>query len=80
MKLITDRWYSVVMPILQFLMGAGQFFILWYMGRGILRGDMTLGYMQQISSYITMLYSPLFLVLELFAQARKCFRLGRQDI
>lgn len=60
MKLITDRWYSVVMPILQFLMGAGQFFILWYMGRGILRGDMTLGYMQQISSYITMLYSPLF--------------------
>lgn len=56
----TEQRYGIFMPILQFLMGAGQFFILWYMGRGILRGDMTLGYMQQISSYVSMLYTPLF--------------------
>lgn len=55
-----ERWFSVVMPVLNFLMGIGRFFIIWYMGRQIIGGEMTLGYMQQITSYTTMLYSPLF--------------------
>ncbi len=51
-------WYSI-MPIMQFLMCFGEFIILFYVGNGILQGDMTLGQMSQFSLYASMLYTPL---------------------
>lgn len=41
-------------------MGIGEFFVIYYVGRHILDGTMTLGYMQQIVSYVSMVYAPLF--------------------
>ncbi len=51
-------WYAI-MPIMQFLMCFGEFIILFYVGNGILQGDMTLGQMSQFSMYASMLYTPL---------------------
>ncbi len=51
-------WYSL-MPIMQFLMCFGEFIILFYVGNGILDGDMTLGEMSKFSMYAGMIYGPL---------------------
>ncbi len=51
-------WYSI-MPIMQFLMCFGEFIILFYVGNGILGGDMTLGEMSKFSMYASMIYGPL---------------------
>ncbi len=54
-------WYAI-MPIMQFLMCFGEFIILFYVGNGILGGDMTLGQMSQFSMYASMLYTPLRMI------------------
>ncbi len=51
-------WYSL-MPIMQFLMCFGEFIILFYIGNGILGGNMTLGEMSKFSMYASMIYGPL---------------------
>jgi len=51
-------WYSI-MPIMQFLMCFGEFIILFYIGNGILGGNMTLGEMSKFSMYASMVYGPL---------------------
>ncbi len=51
-------WYSL-MPVMQFLMCFGEFIILFYVGNGILGGDMTLGEMSKFSMYASMIYGPL---------------------
>ncbi len=55
---IETKW-AYIMPILHFLMSAGEFFLLFYAGNKILGGQMTLGEMQKFSSYAAMVYSPL---------------------
>ena len=55
-----ERFYSIFSPSLQFLMGIGEFFLLYYAGAKILNEEMTLGYMQQITSYISLIYGPMF--------------------
>ena len=56
----SEYTFSVFMPLLRFIMGIGEFFVIYYVGRHILDGTMTLGYMQQIVSYVSMVYAPLF--------------------
>lgn len=55
-----ETFYSIYDPILNFFMGIGQFFLLYYAGTHILSGQMTLGYMMQLTSYISLIYGPLF--------------------
>lgn len=57
-----EKFYSVFSPSINFLMGVGEFFMLYYAGSKILSGEMTLGYMQQITTYISMIYGPMFWV------------------
>ncbi len=52
------KW-AYINPILNFLMSAGEFFLLFYAGNAILGGEMTLGEMQKFASYAGMIYSPL---------------------
>lgn len=54
-------WYAI-MPLMQFLLCFGEFIILFYVGNGILDGDMTLGEMSQFSMYASMLYTPLRMI------------------
>ena len=56
----SEYTFSVFMPLLRFIMGIGEFFVIYYVGSHILDGTMTLGYMQQIVSYVSMIYAPLF--------------------
>lgn len=52
-----DVFFSIISPVLNFAMGIGEFFLLYYAGNKILSGEMTLGTMMQFSSYITIIYA-----------------------
>lgn len=54
----SNHWQTIH-PILNFLIGIGEFFLLFYVGNRILDGAMTLGRMAQFSTYVSMLYAPL---------------------
>ncbi len=58
-KASNERKFAFVSPITNFLMGVGEFFLLYYVGREIIEGTMTLGQMQQFSAYASMIYAPL---------------------
>lgn len=55
----SERIYAIMSPCLNFLMNAGEFFLLYYVGTKILGGDMTIGQMAQFSAYVGLLYGPL---------------------
>ncbi len=59
---IETKW-AYINPILHFLMGFGEFFLLFYAGNAVLGnwgGDpMTLGEMAKFSTYASMIYAPL---------------------
>lgn len=54
-----ETLFALINPVTSFVMGLGQFFLLYYVGNKVLGGTMTLGEMQQFSSYVSMLYMPL---------------------
>ncbi|MBQ8474507.1 MAG: ABC transporter ATP-binding protein [Clostridia bacterium] len=54
-----EQRFAYISPITNFLMGTGEFFLLYYVGTKILAGEMTLGEMLQFSSYASMIYAPL---------------------
>lgn len=51
--------FAYISPITNFLMGMGEFFLLYYVGNKIIGGTMTLGQMQEFSAYASMIYAPL---------------------
>ena len=59
LQLRIERFWAVLMPILQFLMGFGEFVLLYYVGTQMLAGKMTAGEMSQFSSYTSMIFGPL---------------------
>ena len=54
-----ERLWATVWPWLNFFMGIGEFFLLYYAGNKIIGGEMTLGQMTQFSAYVSMIYGPL---------------------
>lgn len=58
-RITNETYFAVISPITNFLMGVGEFFLLYYVGNQILDGTMTLGAMQQFSAYVAMIYGPL---------------------
>ena len=58
----SDCIWSILMPILRFLISFGEYIILFYVGNAILDGRMTLGEMAQFSSYAGMIYAPLRMI------------------
>jgi len=54
-----ERFWAMLFPGLNFLMGIGEFFLLYYVGSKILDGSMTLGEMSQFSAYVSIIYGPL---------------------
>ncbi len=59
LQLRIERFWAVLMPLLHFLMGFGEFVLLYYVGRQMLNGQMTAGEMSQFSSYTSMVFGPL---------------------
>lgn len=58
-RAVSETLFAYISPITNFLMGMGEFFLLYYVGNKILGGEMTLGQMQQFSAYAAMIYAPL---------------------
>lgn len=58
-RIKNETYFAVISPVTNFLMGVGEFFLLYYVGNQILDGTMTLGAMQQFSAYVAMIYGPL---------------------
>lgn len=56
-----ETFWAFLNPLLNFIMGAGEFVLLYYVGNRILGGGMTLGEMSQFSAYVGMIYGPLSL-------------------
>lgn len=54
-----ETFWAMLFPSLNFLMGIGEFFLLYYVGSHILSGEMTLGEMTQFSAYVSIIYEPL---------------------
>ncbi len=58
-QLRQERFWAFIMPVLHFLMGIGEFILLYYVGQKMLDNTMTAGEMSQFSSYASMLFGPL---------------------
>jgi len=58
-RISNETKFAYISPITNFLMGMGEFFLLYYVGNKIIGGEMTLGQMQQFSAYASMIYAPL---------------------
>ncbi|MBQ9783931.1 MAG: ATP-binding cassette domain-containing protein [Clostridia bacterium] len=58
-QLRLERFWAVLMPLLQFAVGIGEYALLYYVGTKMLSGEMTAGEMSQFSSYASMVFSPL---------------------
>ena len=54
-----ERLWAVLMPLLNFLMGMGEYVLLYYAGSLILKGGMSVGELSQMTAYAAMIYSPL---------------------
>ena len=54
-----ETFWAIILPTLQFLMGLGEYVLLYYVGRQMLGGTMTAGEMSQFSTYAGMIYGPL---------------------
>lgn len=58
-QLRAERFWATLNPILNFVMGIGEYVLLYYVGTKMLSGDMTAGEMSQFSAYAGMIYAPL---------------------
>lgn len=58
-RIENETKFAYISPITNFLMGMGEFFLLYYVGNKIIGGSMTLGQMQEFSAYASMIYAPL---------------------
>lgn len=58
-QLRQEKIWAVLMPFLSFLVGAGEFILLYFVGNQMLQGKMTPGQMAQFSAYSGMIYAPL---------------------
>lgn len=58
-KIKAEVFFAKVQPFLDFFMGIGEYFLLYYVGNKIIGGEMTIGEMSQFSSYVSIIYGPL---------------------
>ncbi len=58
-KIRSETFYAKIQPFLDFIMGIGEYFLLYYVGVKIIGGEMTIGEMSQFSSYVSIIYGPL---------------------
>ncbi len=58
-KIRSEMFFGKIQPVLSFIMGVGEYFLLFYVGNKIIGGEMTIGEMSQFSSYVSIIYGPL---------------------
>ena len=58
-RMRNEKFFAIFSPIITFLLGIGEIFLLYYTGSQNLSGNMTLGEISMFSAYIGLIYSPL---------------------
>ncbi|MBE6590024.1 MAG: ABC transporter ATP-binding protein, partial [Ruminococcaceae bacterium] len=58
-QLRVERIWAVLMPLLNFMMGFGEYVLLFYVGSQMLAGQMSAGEMSQFSAYTGMIFAPM---------------------
>ncbi|MBQ9773106.1 MAG: ABC transporter ATP-binding protein [Clostridia bacterium] len=58
-QLRIERFWAVLMPLLHFMMGIGEYVLLFYVGTQMWNGEMTAGEMAQFSAYAGMIFAPM---------------------
>ncbi len=53
-----ETTWNLIMPFANFLMGIGEYVVLFYVGSRVIAGEMGLGELSQFISYVAMLYGP----------------------
>lgn len=54
-----ERMWSIAVPIMQFFMGIGEFFVIYFGGRMVLSGRISLGELLAFNLYLAYIYEPL---------------------
>ncbi len=58
-QLRLERFWALLMPLLHFLLGFGEYVLLFYVGNQMLAGVMSAGEMAQFSAYTGMIFAPM---------------------
>ena len=58
-RIRNEKFFAIFSPVLNFLMGMGEFVLLYYVGNKVIGGEMTLGDMALFSSYVSLIYGPM---------------------
>jgi ATP-binding cassette subfamily B protein len=58
-RIRNETFYACFNPFVSFLLGFGEFALLYYVGNKVVGGTMTLGEMSQFSAYVSIIYGPL---------------------
>ena len=58
-QISNERFFAVFSPVTTFIIGLGEIFLLYYVARRNLDGQMTLGEMSMFTSYVSLIYRPL---------------------
>ena len=58
-QLRMERFWALLMPLLNFMLGFGEYVLLFYVGNQMLIGEMSAGEMAQFSAYTGMIFAPL---------------------
>lgn len=53
-----ERTWNLIMPFANFLLGIGEYVVLFYVGSKVIAGEMGLGELSQFVTYVGMLYGP----------------------
>ncbi|MBR5423277.1 MAG: ABC transporter ATP-binding protein [Clostridia bacterium] len=54
-----EQFWAMVFPYLTFLMGVGEFLVLYFGGRAVINGDMRVGQLLEFTLYLAYIYQPL---------------------
>ena len=58
-RIRNERFFAIFSPVVNFLMGMGEFVLLYYVGNKVIGGEMSLGEMAVFSTYVSLIYGPM---------------------
>ncbi len=54
-----EKMWNLLFPVINFFMASGEYVVLIFVGYKVLSGDMTIGEISKLSSYVALVYGPL---------------------
>ena len=54
-----ERWWALTQPYIMFIIGCGEYLVLWFGGKMALDGTLTAGELLRFTLYLTYLYTPI---------------------